>query len=330
VRRANKVKNSNSSVFFDFKETHMNIEEIIKTLELDPEPRSSRPDWTRTFDEDEEVPIEVTKDTIYKSDIDDWDLPRELVEELFDIACSDPKDQVEPVDEEAIWDICAWYQPIHFFGRHWGVYIREKCLRTLALRIAGIIPPRNIRQTVSNKNLFAKDLMLAAFSAIFLHEHFHHKVESLGIRLHVVLGHPVYEDYKKNVYSRVFKTDDCLEEALANAYSYHRINDETYSNFNYPHLMKGVVQGYLQQKFPYEPPGYRRAIDYLTGNKFKTGLCLLQGQVKEGRLNPLQPSHHWLLAPYLTRPLFNFKSSPNLFVVVPKGQKSCIPIYRVP
>jgi hypothetical protein len=309
----------------------MNIEEIIKTFELDTEPRSSRPDWTRTFDEDEEVPIEVTKDTIYKSDIEDWDLPRELVEELFDIACSDPKDQVEPFDKEAIWDICGWYQPIHFFGRHWGVYIREKCLRSLTLRIASrIVPPRNMHQTVSNKNLFAKDLMLAAFSAIFLHEHFHHKVESLGLRLHVVLGLPVYEDYTKKVYGQVLMTDDCLEEALANADSYRRINAKPYSNFNYPHLMKGVVKGYLIHKFRCDPPGYRCAIDYLTDNKFKKGLCLLQGQVKEGRLNPLQPSNHWLIAPDLTRALFNFKSSPNLFVVVPKGQKSCLPIYKVP
>lgn len=309
----------------------MNIEEIIKTFELDPEPRSSRPDWTRTFDEDEEVPIEVTKDTIYKSDIEDWDLPRELVEELFDIACSDPKDQVEPFDKEAIWDICGWYQPIHFFGRHWGVYIREKCLRSLTLRIASrIVLPRNMHQTVSNKNLFAKDLMLAAFSAIFLHEHFHHKVESLGLRLHVVLGLPVYEDYTKKVYGQVLMTDDCLEEALANADSYRRINAKPYSNFNYPHLMKGVVKGYLIHKFNCDPPGYRCAIDYLTDNKFKKGLCLLQGQVKEGRLNPLQPSNHWLIAPDLTRALFNFKFSPNLFVVVPKGQKSCLPIYKVP
>jgi len=37
----------------------MNIEEIIKTLELDPEPRSLRSDWARTFDEDSS---ELTKE----------------------------------------------------------------------------------------------------------------------------------------------------------------------------------------------------------------------------------------------------------------------------
>jgi len=312
------------------KKNGMNLEQIIKVFELEPVPDSSRPDWTRTLDENGEMPIEINKDVIFQSHVDDWDLSNELVEELFDIACSNSNDQVEPIDKEAIWEICGWYQPLHFYGRHWGIYIRKSCIKSLALRIASkIAPTRNMQQIISNKSLFAKDLMQAAFSVIFWHEHFHHKVESLGIRLHVALGYSVYVDYKNNVYSQVLNTDDCLEEALANADSYRRINDKPYSNFNYPLLMKGVVKEYLKHKFRHEPPGYRLATNFLSDEKFKKGLCLLQGQVKEVKLNPIQPSSDWLIAPDLTRALFNLNSKINLLGIMPKGKKLYLPVYIV-
>src|SRR5215471_14833223 len=37
---------------------------------------------------------------------------------------------------QAKWDICAWYQPIHFFGHDWGIFIKEDCVRRTGLMIA--------------------------------------------------------------------------------------------------------------------------------------------------------------------------------------------------
>ena len=30
-------------------------------------------------------------------------------------------DKISTCDPE--WDVCAWYQPIHFFGHDWGIFI---------------------------------------------------------------------------------------------------------------------------------------------------------------------------------------------------------------
>lgn len=108
-------------------------------------------------------------------------------------------------------DVCAWYQPIHFHGLAWGIYIREDCLWRMAADIAAFMPPG----TPMTFGL-PKALLRAAFSTLFLHEAYHHKTESLGIRLHIVERTPCYVPYFKNVYDplRSAKSVDLHEEAV--------------------------------------------------------------------------------------------------------------------
>ena len=32
------------------------------------------------------------------------------------------------VQNSGLFDFCAWYQPIHFFGYDWGIFVREDCI----------------------------------------------------------------------------------------------------------------------------------------------------------------------------------------------------------
>lgn len=40
---------------------------------------------------------------------------------------------------------CAWYCPIHFFGHGWGIYIRESCILSHAVNIAGFVNWRDVQ-----------------------------------------------------------------------------------------------------------------------------------------------------------------------------------------
>ena len=141
------------------------------------------------------------------------------------------------------WDVCAWYQPLHFFGQDWGIYIREECLLKLAIRIARytdrpkflLEKARAVAKRMTGGpsvptywRLHDPEIFIrAAFLALFLHEHYHHRVECLGLRLHVVTRTSLYIPYTRNVYLPAKGTDDLLEEALANACMYLRLAEDT-------------------------------------------------------------------------------------------------------
>ena len=57
---------------------------------------------------------------------DQWDLNADELRDILDSINPDGK----PVEHE--WDTCAWYQPIHFHGYDFGIFIREDCMRRLA------------------------------------------------------------------------------------------------------------------------------------------------------------------------------------------------------
>lgn len=218
------------------------------------------------------------------------------------------------------WDTCAWYQPIHFFGLDWGIFIREDCVRRQAVWVARFVEP-TARLSYGGKTL-AKALVRAATYAYFLHEHFHHKVECLGLRLHVVERTSRYLPYHSMVYQKAAGTDDQLEEALANANMYHRLGHQPYAKWISPPI-RDALREYLRWSFPFNPPGYRRALDYLKKTDFDDGENLLQGQVKEATLQPVQPTADWDIAPRLMQSIFPVTS--NIWTVVPKGQRSIFP-----
>lgn len=222
------------------------------------------------------------------------------------------------------WDMCAWYQPVHFFGNDWGIFIKEASIARAALGIAGFVrdPPDEDEKLVV---LFNR-LCLAAMYIYFLHEQYHHKVECFGLRLHVVRRTTSYLKYHKRVYTKAQGTDDQLEEALANADCFLRLNTRPYATWLTPQVVS-ATQDYLRGRFPSDPPGYRKAIHYLTRREFDAGENVLQARVKEASLTPEQPVAEWDLAPRMTQSFFPVTSS--IWTVVPVGTKSRLPLKPV-
>jgi predicted RNA binding protein YcfA (HicA-like mRNA interferase family) len=224
----------------------------------------------------------------------------------------------------SVWDNCAWYQPIHFYGHDFGIYIKEDC----ASRIAGRIARFNSRELakIPRWRLW-KELFRASIATLYLHEHYHHKTESFAIKLHAVHGTPRYTDYFNRVYLALAGTDDHLEEALANASSYRRL-----SNQPYPRLIDRAVweatRRYLLHDFPFNPPGYRKATDYLSNARFKDGENLICAQINEVNPHPVstpaRSPFDWDMAPRIYSPLYSLRS--QVWTVVPRGTTPRLPV----
>jgi hypothetical protein len=214
---------------------------------------------------------------------------------------------------------CAWYCPVHFFGHGWGIYIRETCILLHATHIAAAVRWSSV---LTPRPQIARHLLRSAFYFFFLHEQFHHKVESLGFRLLISTGRDRYRPYKRNVYRPTFLTPDCREESLANAESYSRLGEPRYVKRVDPAIREGLQQ-YLKISFSLQPPGYREGLNYLSEPRYRAGLQELQSQILDGAIAPSMPPGHWAIAPHMITSLADI--SDEIYVVLPRGAR---PIFR--
>ena len=214
---------------------------------------------------------------------------------------------------------CAWYSPIHFFGHGWGIYIRESCVLALAVAIARFVDWRRVKLSPP---AIAQQLLRSAFYVLFLHEQFHHKVESFGFRLLVATGGDRYLNYKSKVYRPSYLTSVCLEESLANAESYRRLGESRYAARVEPAVRDGL-RAYLKASIPVQPPGYAEGVQYFSDLAYRKGLYELQSQIVDGSLPPVTPPGHWAIAPNVITSYADITS--EIYVVLPLGAR---PIFR--
>lgn len=215
---------------------------------------------------------------------------------------------------------CAWYCPIHFFGHGWGIYIRESCILSHAKDIAaGVKSWHNVHVSPSS---IARQLLRSAFYVFFLHEQFHHKVESFGFRLLIATGTDRYRPYKAKVYRAAYLTPDCLEESLANAESYRRLRERRYTDRVEKPILDGL-RNFLRTTMPKQPPGYAEGVRYFSDASYRNGLYKLQSQARDGLLIPTTRIGHWSVAPNMITALTDITD--DIYVVLPKGAR---PIFR--
>jgi hypothetical protein len=214
---------------------------------------------------------------------------------------------------------CAWYSPIHYFGHGWGIYIREGCVLSVAADIAAFVDWPRVHLSSTT---IARQLLRTAFYAFFLHEQFHHKVESLGLRLLVSTDSDRYRTYKAKVYRPTFLTSACLEECLANAESLRRLDERRYVQRIDPAIRAGLRE-FLRAAIPEQPPGYREGLNFVREEDYRAGLYKLQSQILDASLTPRTPDASWSVAPNVITALADISDS--IYVVLPKGS---IPIFR--
>lgn len=214
-------------------------------------------------------------------------------------------------------DALAWYAPIHRFGLNWGIYIYEESVFKIAAQIATYLKPGRVIDV-----RIACQLMRMSLSVLYLHEAFHHKIESFSIRLEVVKRNKVYLPYNDDVYMPLKNTDELMEEVLACTEMYKRLKEPTFRRgvsvevFNATRYM-------LEDWIPSLPPGYRMGLDVLDISSFEDERDGLLSQVNEGVIFPGQHWEEWKIAPQMTRAFFSLGEI--AYVLIPKGHISLVP-----
>lgn len=302
------------------------IGDLVEFLDASGQLRApSANPWPTAGDGDEV--LEIDWDRLFGTGQDrEWqpEFPQEILQAADEARRSGPPvGQAEPGAVPSRADICAWYQPIHFHGPSWGIFIREDCLVEMALDILRFGPRWG---TSSTEHLLGQAWRLS-FSHLYLHEAFHHRTESFSIRLHVARQRPAFHDYWSQVYLPDSSSGGggALEEALANAVGYRNLGVAPHTH-GVSSEMRKAAKHYLKWSFPALPAGYRDALFYLSNEDFTEAERRLAAQVDEAVTSPsLQRSEELGLATQMSRGLFDLRTA--TWAVVPKGTAGILPTF---
>ncbi len=217
-------------------------------------------------------------------------------------------------------DAQAWYTPLHYFGLGSAIYIREAAV----LQLAAVILSR-LNPTERDDDANVLGACRAAMSVLYLHEAFHHKIESMAIRFEMVERTRRYLPYHQDVVIPLMRkgSDDVLEEALACAEMLRRFKTEDVYRRGVPLVVRRATLALLPEWFKLLPPSYRQAGRYLADGAFAQGAKQLMCQVQEATILPRRNPAEWDLAPHLHRGLFDCKRITH--VVVPVGVRPLLP-----
>jgi len=302
----------------------LSVAEVVDFLDDQEELRLPEPELWPSVDPrvDDLHPLDWRRFTAQTDGLPEFELDPESRRDIDDKLGTGAPTEEETVStaSERRPDVCAWYQPIHFHGLEWGLFIRDDCIRSIAGDIARFVqkPMAGLGWSVP------AELVRAATFTLFLHEAYHHRIESLAIRLHVVEQRPRYQSYWKNVYEPLIQpgASGPLEEALANASSYLRLREAAYRRHLSP-LVAAATLDYLRWRFPFDPSGYCDAVQYLTDDAFAAGQRLLISQVQESSLQPVSPIDRWQFAPNITQGLFQLER--GTWIVTPRNGSTIVP-----
>lgn len=240
-------------------------------------------------------------------------MPDPFDREILDIADALGSPPQWDVSEKFRWkfDRCAWYRPIHYYGPDFGIVMRRRCLLKIARGIALTVDPTELDGALADH---AMHCLLGAFYGLQLHEFYHHKTESLGVRLRVVERRPrdipPYVRYMQQVYRNYWP--NLLEESLANAYSYRQLAQLPYRDA-VPGPIQKATRAFLKKSFAVQRGGYRDALLYLTPTAFTEGEWDLQETVS-GVGHAHRDARQWRDAPDMMRSLFLVREVPVFLV----------------
>jgi predicted RNA binding protein YcfA (HicA-like mRNA interferase family) len=219
-----------------------------------------------------------------------------------------------------VLDALAWYTPVHFFGLGMAIYIRESAVFDVAVAIWNRLDEAD-REAPAN----ALGACRAAMSVLYLHEAFHHKIESLAIRYEIVERSRRYIPYSQNVVIPLLRqgSDEVLEETLACAEMFRRFKGEDLYTRGISRAVRSATLAMLPEWFESLPPSYKKATGHLDNQSFDRASKILMSQVQEATSTPYRRWDEWTLAPHMLRGLFNCQSITH--VLVPVGESPILP-----
>jgi predicted RNA binding protein YcfA (HicA-like mRNA interferase family) len=200
-------------------------------------------------------------------------------------------------------DSLAFYLPFHYYYPDWwGIYLLFDGVVWLAKQI----------QIHSAGRISGPFAIQAARLFLYRHEAFHHKTECFATRLETTHRKAFFKAGFERYYQSTLGTDDCLEEALANAYAYGEVLKKITA---FPELEPALAD-YIKAS----PPGYRKGVDVAaakfqpTKNKF--------AEENQRVCNPSLPHKDpdvWDFGTHMFDGITNIKSQVNY--IIPRGSR---------
>ena len=147
-----------------------------------------------------------------------------------------------PKDNKSTSPEClAFYLPIHFYyPTAWGIY----------LLLEGVMWLASYLLRATGGSISKSEAVAVARKFLYYHEAFHHKTECFAIRLEMTQRLPAYKTGFSALYRSKFNTDDCHEEALANA------DALLHSKWTTNTALRA-----LHEWVETSPPGYRKGVE---------------------------------------------------------------------
>ena len=199
-------------------------------------------------------------------------------------------------------DCLAFYLPFHYYYPDWwGIYLLFDGVVWLAKQI----------QIHSAGRIGGPFAIQAARLFLYRHESFHHKTECFATRLETSHRKALFKAGFERYYQSTLGTDDCLEEALANAYAY----DEVLKKITAFPELEPALADYIKAS----PPGYRKGVDvsldfHSTRNEFAEE----NQRICNPSLPPKSPDV-WGVGTRMFDGITNIKSQVNY--IIPRGSR---------
>ena len=192
----------------------------------------------------------------------------DLIKTMIDSLEKKTTDDTTIVGAEFERSFCSWYQPYHYLPRQkWGVHLRYDSWMKVAALFYHRCPSTAGRKLDSIKS---------AFLYLYVHELFHNSIENAASVMEILLEKPhIYTKYYSDVYSSVFNSSKCIEEALSNGYLFLWAKE------------CHIDRDFLKDELLKQGPGYHDFIKYISdSSNFSKGNRILLSQIRHGDLNP--------------------------------------------
>jgi hypothetical protein len=149
----------------------------------------------------------------------------------------------------------AWHQGLHYHeDSTWGIFFNSPRIDSF---VSGVYAAM-LEDKRSTRPVYGF-VAVAVLQWIAEHEWFHARVEAALSHLELTSGTARYLPYKENVYRPLCrKSDDCLEEALANHSAQHALTSGRLraAGFLLPPQQESLARA-LEAEMALSPPGYR-------------------------------------------------------------------------
>lgn len=214
------------------------------------------------------------------------------------------------------FEAIAWYQPFHTFTEDaWGIYFDAAMLDEAVCALSEDLSDAGI---VNLSDALASQLV---FGMVYQHELFHAQVEAASSWLELTTGQARFRRYQDKVYRTTFEKPDCLEEALANWWSWSWFKTEAVllrlSGALPASIPKDSLENIVESTLDMSPPGY----DQWRIGHGRDAWRALATQIAAGKVELARPGIGLPIESMLKGPmLFNFQPDDIPMYFVGDGQ----------